>query len=95
MWAAVRPDADIVVSAHVHSSWQLPMVKERVSLAGIVQQSLVWHLQLPSYKMPGEWEQSKEMTAHPLGAHWLRIQTVGSRRHGKKRFDIEPRWGIE
>ena len=93
--AAVRPDADIVVSAHIHSSWQLPMVKERVSQVGNVRQELAWHLQLPSYKRPGSWEESKEMSAHPLGAHWLRVEIWGDKHDGTKRFTLEPRWGIE
>ena len=93
--AATRPDADVIVSAHVHSSWQLPMVKERVSRVGTVREELVWHLQLPSYKKRGSWEATKEMAAHPLGAHWLHVRISGGNDGGKKRIHIEPRWGIE
>lgn len=93
--AAVRPDADIIVSAHIHSSWQLPMIKERVTKEGTIREDLVWHLQLPSYKRPGTWESTKEMNAHPLGAHWLNIKVAGNGNGGRKRAHIEPRWGLD
>ena len=91
---AVKPDADVIVSGHVHSSWQLPMVKSRVTKSGHIQEDLVWHLQLPSYKLPGAWEESKEMAAHPLGAHWLHITLGGGHACGRSEINIEPRWGV-
>ena len=92
---SVRPDADVIVSGHVHSSWQHPQVKERVTKSGHISESLVWHLQLPSYKRPGSWETSKEMTAHPLGAHWLHIKIGATFGKGKGAIHVEPRWGLD
>ena len=91
---AVEPDADIIVSGHVHSSWQLPMLKSRVTQSGHIKESLSWHLQLPSYKRPGLWEESKEMAAHPVGAHWLHITITGGR-GCERRVHIDPRWGLD
>ena len=93
--AAVHPDADVIVSGHIHSSWQHPQVKERVTNAGVIWHDLMWHLQLPSYKRPGAWETSKEMSANPMGAHWLHITVGGDAGNGSKRMHIEPRWGID
>ena len=93
--AAVEPDADVIVSGHVHSSWQLPMNKSRVTKSGHIRESRVWHLQLPSYKRPGLWEESKEMSAHPIGAHWLHITIGGAFKRGQSAVHIEPRWGLD
>lgn len=44
------PDADIVISGHIHEGWHVPIPRERVTKAGTVRLSAQHHISIPSYK---------------------------------------------
>ena len=75
--AAWWPDADIVVSGHIHEQWSFPIVRERITTGGRVYTDTQLHLQLPTYKpetvMGGGWAVEKGMSPRPLGAWWVRL----------------------
>jgi len=85
--AVYLPDADIVVSGHTHQSWAVPIPRYRLDKYGKVVIEEQLHVQLPSYKRPGEWERQKEFAPPPQhGAYWLKIWNKGI--HGVK-FDVQ------
>ena len=71
------PDADVVVSGHIHESWVMELRRERVSDRGVSWQDTQWHVQLPTYKdeySSGEgWWSEKGLSPRPLGGVWLDI----------------------
>jgi hypothetical protein len=71
--AVFLPDADIVVSGHIHKFWDKPVPRDHISPDGIVTTRFQLHVQLPSYKKHGAWEKSKGFAPALLGAYWLRI----------------------
>jgi len=75
--AAWWPDADIVVSGHIHEQWSFPITRERLTDAGEIRNDTQLHLCLPTYKdETGEgvgWAVEKGMSPRPLGAWWVRL----------------------
>jgi predicted phosphodiesterase len=85
--AVYLPDADIVVSGHTHQSWMVPIPRYRISALGVVAVEEQLHVQLPSYKRPGEWERQREFAPPPQhGAYWLRVWNRG---RAGIRFDVQ------
>ena len=86
------PDANIVVSGHIHNEFMVPIQRIRVSQMGEVYQDEQMHIQIPSYKDSykdgysyGEWSIERGMPPKPVGAIWLKI----SYRKEKLAYDIE------
>jgi hypothetical protein len=78
--AVYVPDANIVVSGHIHEEWVVPIQRIRVSQRGEVYQDEQTHIQVPSYKDSykdgysyGEWAIEKGMAPKPVGAMWLKL----------------------
>ena len=78
--AVYVPDANIVVSGHIHEEWIVPIQRIRVSQAGTVYQDEQTHIQVPSYKDSykdgysyGEWAIERGMAPKPVGAMWLKL----------------------
>lgn len=75
--AAWWPDADIVVSGHIHEQWSFPIVRERITTGGRVYTDTQLHLQTPTYKDETTagvgWAVEKGMSPRPLGAWWVRM----------------------
>lgn len=71
--AVYLPDADIVVGAHIHTAWTMPVTRLRLSQSGKEYRDEQEHIQIPSYKVRGDWEKMKEMPPKPIGAYWLRF----------------------
>jgi len=72
--AVYLPDADVVVSGHIHESWVLELRRERISGFGRDYQDTQWHIQLPTYKneYTGDgWWAEKGLSPRPQGAVWL------------------------
>lgn len=72
------PDADIVISGHVHESWMREFGRKRVTSHGIVYQDTQLHLKMPSYKDDygdgfSGWHVETGKSPRPLGAWWLRF----------------------
>jgi len=74
--AVLFPDAEIVLSGHIHEAWQMEYVTERIQEDGAVRYSTQWHLQLPTYKTEWDtgngWWPETGKGPRPLGGWWLR-----------------------
>lgn len=78
--AVYVPDANIVLSGHIHNEWTVPIQRIRVSPRGRVYQDEQLHIQIPSYKDSykdgysyGEWAIERGMPPKPTGAIWLKL----------------------
>jgi hypothetical protein len=90
--AVYVPDANIVVSGHIHEEWVVPIQRIRVSQRGEVFQDEQTHVQVPSYKDSykdgysyGEWSIERGMAPKPVGAVWLKLTIKGK----KLAYEIE------
>ena len=74
--AVVYPDANILLSGHIHESFCLPITRERLTDSGKVMLDEQLHIQIPSYKdettgYTQGYAIEKEMSPKPVGAYWL------------------------
>ena len=81
--ATYLPDADIVISGHVHESWQIELMRVRVGKSKIYHDTQT-HICLPTYKEEfetgfGGWHVERGAPPKPIGAVWLRFYYVNSR----------------
>jgi UDP-2,3-diacylglucosamine pyrophosphatase LpxH len=79
--AVMFPDADFVVSGHVHEQYTICHMQERIDLLGNVRLREQWHVRLPTYKDEykdgyGGWHVETGKGPKPLGAYWMRIRPV-------------------
>ena len=86
--AAYLPDADIVVSGHIHTDFRVMLARLCLSNQGVESVGEQLHVQLPSYKPSSfldtsSWESIHEMPPEPIGAAWL----IFKYRHGKMHID--------
>lgn len=74
--AVILPDADVVLSGHIHRGGQFEHVRERVTAQGRTYCDTQWHLTIPTYKMEYEtgdgWWVETGKGPRPLGGWWLR-----------------------
>lgn len=81
----VYPDANIIISGHLHESWQMEICRNRITKSGNVNIDSQWHCQLPTYKQNPEdgrgWEHMKGFAPRPLGGYWLDLSYVMSNSH--------------
>eukprot|EP00752_Nemacystus_decipiens_P016733 g14971.t1 len=76
--AVFLPDADIVMSGHVHESWSVCLRRERINEANTITHDSQWHVCTPSYKEEygdghGGWHVERGAPPKPLGGYWLRF----------------------
>ena len=74
----VFPDADILLSGHIHESWAFPLYRSRLSQRGDEYTDKQLHIQLPTYKeefqgVNGGYHHENERPPKPIGAWWLRF----------------------
>ena len=74
--AVYLPDADIVVSGHIHERWEMTLVRDRLSSNGRSFQDYQTHISLPTYKEEyrdgfGGWHVRRGAPPKPIGATWL------------------------
>lgn len=74
--AVYVPDANFVLSGHVHEEWNLTIQRARLSDGGVQYQDEQLHLQVPTYKDEygdgsGGWHVGTGKPPKPLGALWL------------------------
>lgn len=72
------PDANIIVSGHTHDAWVLPIKQERITIAGVVNPAIQWHIRTPTYKDEyGDgydgWHVERGASPKPVGCVWLRF----------------------
>lgn len=87
--AVFLPDADIVVSGHVHEQYLIPFTQERLLHSGKIKLKEQWHVRTPTYKDEykdgyGGWHIETGKPPKPLGAWKLIIKIVD----GKIEFDF-------
>jgi UDP-2,3-diacylglucosamine pyrophosphatase LpxH len=70
------PDADIIVSGHVHESWVMELPRQRLSATGQTYFDTQYHIQLATFKqehtLSGGWHIERGAPPKPLGGWWLR-----------------------
>lgn len=79
--AAFLPDADIVVSGHVHEQYLIAYPQERVDKNGKVYLTEQWHVRTPTYKDEYKdgsigWHIETGKPPKPLGAWWLKVEYI-------------------
>jgi hypothetical protein len=77
--AVYFPDADVVVSGHVHESYIVSQMQERISNEGVQSQREQLHIRTPTYKDEykdggGGWHVETGKPPKPLGAWWLMFE---------------------
>jgi hypothetical protein len=76
--ATVIPDANIILSGHIHENWVFPITRYRLNKKGKEYRDEQLHIQVPSYKdeLTGEvmgWAKEKGFSPKPIGAVWLKF----------------------
>lgn len=74
--AAIYPEADVVISGHIHENWSMVLGRERISRQGRVYIDEQLHVSVPSYKEEykdgsGGWHVERGAPPKPVGAMWL------------------------
>ena len=71
------PDAQLVISGHIHESWKLDLVRYRLSTQNNTFLDEQTHLLLPTYKQEYDgfegWHVTTGKPPKPIGAYWLRL----------------------
>lgn len=86
------PDADIVVNGHTHTSFDVGLPRERLTMAGNVDHDIVRHLRIPGYKNAygdgtSGWDVERGMSPKPLGCFWIRFFYNGEqKRKGARKY---------
>lgn len=78
--ATYLPDANVVLSGHIHQTWLMPIERERVNAGGAVFMDTQMHVSVPSYKRASRregWEVEKGMAPSGKGAIWWRMYYFG------------------
>jgi hypothetical protein len=81
--AVYLPDADVVVTGHIHEAWVVPLKRERINKAGTVSQDYQWHVSVPTYK--NEYDAGRGFHIEtgkppkPLGCAWLVLRMSDGR----------------
>lgn len=75
--AIYLPDADIVVTGHVHERWNLDLMRERIKSNGNPYIDYQRHIQLPTYKEEylahKGWHVERGAPPKPTGGCWLKM----------------------
>ena len=86
--AVFLPDAKIVVTGHIHESWQVSITRERINTHGNIRIDEQLHICVPTYKEEYNdghlgWHVETGKPPKPVGAVWLRF--AYRQKGGKKR----------
>ena len=76
--AQFMPDADIVISGHVHEQYTICYMQERLKDDGTIKLKEQWHVRMPTYKDEYKdgfagWHIETGKPPKPLGAWWLKV----------------------
>lgn len=85
----VMVDADIMVSGHIHNSWDMEIIKLQASKNGYILRKPVRHVSLGTYKddtLKGGFAAEKEFAPPNLGGYWLKFSHLNS---NKTVFNLE------
>jgi hypothetical protein len=89
--AVYSPDAEIIVTGHIHEEWDLTISRLRINSRGQQYKDEQLHIQLPTYKEEYRdgskgWHVEGGNPPKPIGAKWLIFKTDSD---GKITFDTE------
>lgn len=92
--AVYLPDADFIVTGHIHEGWSVPNKRERVSERGVIYQDNQWHISVPTYKDEyasgfGGFHIEKGRPPKPTGCVWLHFESLGARDRIKVRVELD------
>lgn len=90
--AVYLPDAAVIVTAHIHEAWALPIIQERVSQQGVSSQRVAWHISTPTYQNDyGDgtdgYHVEQGRPPKPMGCVWLNFELYNKSR----RVRIDPK----
>jgi hypothetical protein len=76
--AVFLPDADIVISGHVHEQYTICHMQEKLHDNGNISLKEQWHVRMPTYKDEykdgyGGWHIETGKAPKPIGAYWLKV----------------------
>jgi len=76
--AVWNPDANVILSGHIHEQWIMPLPRYRMSREGVPYHDYQLHVQLPTYKeeyVDGKegWHVERGAPPKPLGCQWFRL----------------------
>jgi hypothetical protein len=82
--AVMFPDADIVVSGHVHEQYTMAYGRERLGQNGKIVLEDQWHIRTPTYKDEykdgyGGWHIETGKGPKPIGAYWLKVECASEK----------------
>jgi hypothetical protein len=85
------PDADIVISGHVHEQYTIAFMQEKLHQSGRISLKEQWHVRMPTYKDEykdgyGGWHIETGKMPKPLGAWWLRVEYVRKQINNKEKY---------
>ena len=87
------PDADIVISGHVHEQYTMCYMQERLKDDGRIVLKEQWHVRMPTYKDEykdghGGWHVEGGRPPKPIGAWWLKVVYDRYRKNNKEHFKL-------
>ena len=75
--ATYLPDATVIVSGHIHESWHVPVVQERIKNNGVPFITKQHHLSTPGYKEEylahKGWHIERGAPPKPTGGFWMEL----------------------
>jgi hypothetical protein len=79
--AVFLPDADIIVTGHIHEAWSVPITRERINAAGTTGTDYQYHVSVPTYKNDygngsGGFHIEKGRPPKPMGCAWLVLEKM-------------------
>jgi len=91
--AVIFPDADIVVSGHIHEAWAVVITREKINGQGTLGRGNQIHVSVPSYKDDYStgaegWAIEKGLPPKPLGCVWLRCHFHNGRVRVQPDLDV-------
>lgn len=92
----IYPQADIVVTGHIHERWHVETTRECVTDYGRMELRPQHHIQVSTYKQEydpnGGWHYERGAPPKPLGGFWLRFTYHTEQVDGKqvKRIRVQP-----
>lgn len=87
------PDADIVISGHVHEQYTICYMQERLKDSGRIELKEQWHVRMPTYKDEYKdghsgWHIETGKPPKPLGAWWLKVTYNRYQINKKEQFKL-------
>lgn len=84
--AVYLPDADIIVTGHIHERWVMEVTRERINQQGRTYMDEQMHVNLPTYKdeysgHKNGWHHERGGPPKPIGAVWM-LLSYTSRQKG-------------